>query len=145
MVGRWLAVIIVPLLIGCVIARQFSRSTSSMPSREAHATSAVTWRGKLTWTNPCDPDLLYRTFYAVQQGFRDTLKSAPFPLSGPDEEALAARTIRRAAAWIRSGPCLRDSCIFTLPRGTWEIWVTCTDTTGRNESAQSNHVVVIQP
>ena len=41
-----------------------------MPSREAHATSAVTWRGKLTWTNPCDPDLLYRTFYAVQQGVR---------------------------------------------------------------------------
>lgn len=112
----------------------------------APSPASAVWQGWLIWTNPCDADLFFRTFYAVRQGNADTLKSAPYPLSGPDEEPLLVGrfTILRAASWARSGPCQPDSCRFTVPRGTWEIWVTSTDTTG-NESGESNHVTVVQP
>lgn len=134
---------------GCVAVtggmRNAPRPAASVAPARAAGAPAV-WHGWLVWTNPCDPDLLYRTFYAVRQGNgTDTLKSAPYPLAGADEEPLLARGVRRAATWTRSGPCQPDSTRFTVPPGAWDIAITATDTTGINESGKSNHVTVTQP
>lgn len=74
---------------------------------------------------------MFVRFHAWAAGTR--LQSSPYPFSGPDEWG---------GIWVRSGPGLPDSCNFSLPRGTWSICATATDTTGRNESWCSDTISV---
>lgn len=89
---------------------------------------ALLW---LVWTNPPDPDFEYLRFFATQDGRPDTLWSERFYRHGVDEFG---------TPWVRSLPAARDSCQFSLPRGTWHIGCVAGDTTGFNESGPSNIV-----
>lgn len=85
----------------------------------------------LTWTNPPDLDYEYVRFFATQDGRADTLWTAPYYRHGVNADG---------TTWERSRPGGRDSCNYTIPRGSWYVGCVAGDTTGRNESNPSNIV-----